>query len=82
MYIRYGGKDMAKTKQELETLKQEYRSLTAKLQELSEDELMLVTGGFDFEVPGGENQYEIHVYGGKVADEEDFTAKFKGNGQG
>ena len=37
---------MAKTKEELNALKQEYESLTTKLQELNDDELNLVTGGF------------------------------------
>lgn len=36
---------MAKTKEELNTLKQEIESLTVKLKELSEEELQLVTGG-------------------------------------
>ena len=36
---------MAKTKEELTQLKNEYDALTTKLKELSEDELMLVTGG-------------------------------------
>lgn len=36
---------MAKTKEELNELKQEYESLTAKLQELSEDELKEVCVG-------------------------------------
>ena len=36
---------MAKTKEELNNLKQELETLTTKLQELTEDELKLVTGG-------------------------------------
>ena len=36
---------MAKTKEELTVLKQEYKTLMNKLQELSEDELNKVTGG-------------------------------------
>ena len=35
-----------KTKEELNQLKQEYESLTSKLKELTEEELMAVTGGF------------------------------------
>ena len=35
---------MAKTKEELQQLKQEYESLNNKLKELNEDELKLVTG--------------------------------------
>ena len=37
---------MAKTKEELNTLKQELESLTTKLQQLTEDELKQVTGGY------------------------------------
>lgn len=36
---------MAKTKEELEQLKKEYEELCAKMKELSEDELVQVTGG-------------------------------------
>ena len=36
---------MAKTKEELNALKQEFESLTNKLKELTDDELMQVTGG-------------------------------------
>ena len=36
---------MAKTQEELNTLKQEYETLNNKLRELSEDELGYVTGG-------------------------------------
>ena len=36
---------MAKTKEELVTLKQEYQTLTTKLHELSDDELKYVVGG-------------------------------------
>ncbi|MDO5445808.1 MAG: bacteriocin [Eubacteriales bacterium] len=35
-----------KTKEELNTLKEEYKSLQKKLSELTDDELSLVTGGF------------------------------------
>ena len=38
---------MSKTQEELNTLKQEYESLTKKLKELNEDELKQVTGGED-----------------------------------
>ena len=37
---------MAKTIEELNELKQEYESLATKLQELTEDELKQVTGGY------------------------------------
>ena len=36
---------MPKTKEELNQLKNEYESLTSKLKELTEDELIQVTGG-------------------------------------
>ena len=36
---------MAKTQEELNELKNEYETLNNKLQELTEDELMQVTGG-------------------------------------
>ena len=38
---------MAKTKEELNELKNEYETVTNKLNELSEDELKMVTGGVD-----------------------------------
>lgn len=40
-----------KSKEELEELKQEYESLIIKLQELSDDDLLLVTGGAGLEIP-------------------------------
>lgn len=36
---------MAKTQEELKQLKQEYDLITAKLKELTEEELMMVTAG-------------------------------------
>ena len=36
---------MAKTKEELNILKTEYETLTSKLKELNDDELMQITGG-------------------------------------
>lgn len=36
---------MKKTKEELNTLRQEYKTLVVKLNELSEDELKIVTAG-------------------------------------
>ena len=38
---------MAKTKEELNTLKVEYETLNKKLKELTEEELNMVTGGDD-----------------------------------
>ena len=42
---------MTKTKEELNELKAEYNALTAKLQELTEDELIQVTGGYEGGTP-------------------------------
>lgn len=39
---------MAKTNEELNKLKEEYETLTSKLKELNEDELMEVTGGDEY----------------------------------
>ena len=36
---------MAKTQKELDKLKQEYESLTAKLKELTDEEIEIVNGG-------------------------------------
>lgn len=41
---------MAKTQEELEQLKQEYKTLTVKLKELTDEELEIVTGGVKPEV--------------------------------
>ena len=38
---------MAKTKEELNNLKQEFETLATKLQELTENELKVVTGGIN-----------------------------------
>ena len=44
---------MAKTKEELEELKEEAETVSKKLNELSEEELAQVTGGlFPFQRPG------------------------------
>ena len=45
---------MARTKEELNTLKQEFETLNNKLKELTEDELKLVTGG----------GYQHHIFWG------------------
>ena len=37
-----------KTQEELNQLKKEYEELNKKFQELSEEEIIQVTGGFDF----------------------------------
>lgn len=43
---------MVKTQDELNQLKTEYETLTTKLQELSEDELKVVTGGLEYKFIG------------------------------
>lgn len=55
---------MAKTKEELKKLKLEYETLAAKLQELTEEELKLVTGGIDsqFDIEENEELYNNHIY--------------------
>ena len=51
---------MTKTKEELNQLKEEYKTLTAKLKELTEDELNVVTGGL---VPNKEFKVDIRGFG-------------------
>lgn len=67
---------MAKTQEELKELKQEYETLTTKLKELTEDELLLVTGGTDFQfvIDENDNIYNEHFYPKK--DQPDFEPKF------
>ena len=60
-----------KTKEELNVLKEEYQSLTIKLRELTDDELKIVTGGFD--VPGYSDQKEFHIYENNVLPGDSFT---------
>lgn len=68
---------MAKTKEELNKLKVEYETLTAKLKELSDDELKLVTGGDNsFVVKEGDDIKNFHIYDGKVEDADFFKHKF------
>lgn len=40
---------MAKTKQELDSLKKDYEDLSGKLKSLSDEELKYVVGGFGFD---------------------------------
>lgn len=66
-----------KTQEELKALKEEYRTLKTKLQELTDEELKQVTGGFEFpvpgfDIPGGEKQYDIHIYGTSDPGKTDF----------
>ena len=51
---------MAKTQEELNALKEEYKNLTSKLKDLTSEELEMVTGGFD--VPKNDKQYEFNQY--------------------
>lgn len=58
-----------KTKEELNTLRNELEGLKRKLAELTEDELQMVTGGtgmFDVPDAGSEKQYEHNFYDGSV----------------
>ena len=48
-----------KTKEELNTLKEEVETLNKKLQELTEEELEQVTGGFE---PGSSAQIRLPTY--------------------
>ena len=50
---------MAKTQEELNTLKNEYESLTTKLKELSEEELQQVFGGGDNAVELVDGKYHF-----------------------
>ena len=56
---------MAKTQEKLNQLKQEYESLATKFQELTDDELMQVTGG----------EHQVNKPGTDfvLAESEDFT---------
>ena len=51
---------MAKTQEELNALKEEYKNLTSKLNDLTSEELEMVTGGFV--VPKNDKQYEFNQY--------------------
>lgn len=69
---------MGKTKEELEQLRQEYKALTEKFKELSEDELKEVTGGDStFVISGQENDplYNPHMYKNTVKDKDEFLQK-------
>ena len=75
--IKVRGKDniMAKTKEELEQLKQEYEALKTKLDGLTEEEIEQIVGGFD--IPGGTGkQYEQSFYDNNVKKPEDFKSNF------
>ena len=52
---------MAKTKEELDQLKQECESLASKLKELNDDELKQVTGGLNPELQGS-NTKVVYSY--------------------
>ena len=53
-----------KTKEELTKLKNEVESVRAKLRELTDEELKIVTGGF--EIPDEEHKYQYSLYKDKV----------------
>ena len=59
-----------KTPEELNALKEEYKTLNKKLAELNEDELKLVIGGSDFsqyfDIKDAFGQYKFHIYNGKT----------------
>ena len=64
-----------KTKEELNALKEEYQSLTTKLRELTDDELKIVTGGVNFDVPEYSKQKEFHIYENSDSPNEPFKQK-------
>ena len=73
---------MAKTKEELNELKKEYETLTAKLSELTEDEFNNVVGGAtgDWETitPSGidaKNQGNYNIYYGNIPLDSDEKLK-------
>ena len=66
-----------KTKEELLKIKEEYESLASKLFELSEDEIVEITGGDSiFDLNGNQTLYDKHLYENTVKDPEDFKKKF------
>ena len=60
-----------KTQEEFKELKQEYASLTAKLKELTEDELDVVTGGsiMKSDIDIRKDLYENIILGGNNSEE-------------
>ena len=67
-----------KTREELNALKEELNAMGKKLAELTEEELNEVTGGNNdygdiFKKKDNTENYEIHIYDGKVAGDEKFT---------
>ena len=52
---------MAKTKDELTQIKQEYETINNKLMELTEEELKMVTGGVNMEISKQENTATIYM---------------------
>ena len=55
-----------KTKEELNALKKEVEILNKKLAELTEDELSIVTGGVDFDLPDSSVKVEVGKWYKKV----------------
>lgn len=66
---------MAKTKEELNIIREEIGSLVLKLKELSQDELQEVTGGTDssFIIKDNNGIFNFHVYTNDVNPEEKFN---------
>lgn len=63
-----------KTKEEINKLKEEYNALKEKLKDLTEEELKVVTGGFN--VPDQQDSKDIHIYKNDV-DKKQFKENFK-----
>lgn len=69
---------MTKTQEELQQLKQEYESFKSKLDDLTEEEIEQIVGGFDFNFPDGtDRKYNPSFYKNDVKTPEDFTSKLK-----
>ena len=70
---------MAKTQEELNKIKEEYKALAAKLKELSEDELRQVIGGMHNPIqPGTNSMIHAPTYSGLFIGEEINPASTKG----
>lgn len=74
MYTPTERRNIMKTKEELNALREEIKALNVKLRELSEEELAQVTGGVsDRDIAFGvrdknqdETIFNFHIYDGKV----------------
>lgn len=65
---------MAKTKEELNKLKEKYEALNNKLSELTEDEFKQVTAGTDvnFVIDKNDDIKNFHIYENNVAPKDKF----------